>query len=280
MIAFALKTRRRVGVLLLATLFAMAMGYLEAVVVVYLRSILSRRADWQAIEVTREFATLVMLVTFALIAGRNARSCVGVFLLLFGMWDLVYYAGLKIWLNWPGSLMTVDTLFYIPCTWKAPVYFPILSSCLMVLLGARLYCETELALICHSWRWCLSGWLAGCLGGVVVALLEHLPMAASVMGLSALSGLVAAGMGVTAAMSGRSLSILPALLLSLVTGAVSGWLGHTARSMFYASTVPLLSIMALASILNLLVLAYGRSIRSCMKRFASGVRPSVPLDIS
>lgn len=243
------------------TLFAVAMGYLEAVVVIYLRSILTRRTDWQAIEITREFATLVMLITFAFIAGSNARKRVGVFLWIFGIWDIVYYLGLKIWLNWPESLMTIDTLFYIPCTWTAPVYFPVLFSCFLILLGALLYCGTGVDLIYRSWRWGLHGWLAGCLGGTTMAIFDHLPIAASAMGLSFLCGLIAAGMGLTIAIGRRFSTVFPMIFLSIITGALSGWSGHMARSVFYTSTLSPLWTMGLATGLNLLVSTIGRARR-------------------
>ncbi len=78
-IAIVTGIRRPLKRLINITLFSAAMGYLEAVAVVYLRSILTRRADWLVIEITREFATIVMLITFAVASGRNARERTGVF---------------------------------------------------------------------------------------------------------------------------------------------------------------------------------------------------------
>src|SRR6185295_1640743 len=53
--------------------------------------------------------------------------------LLFGAWDLAYYAGLYVALGWPPSLLTWDVLFLIPVPWTAPVLYPALVSVVLVL---------------------------------------------------------------------------------------------------------------------------------------------------
>ncbi len=239
--------------LLITTFFSVAMGYLEAVVVVYLRTILTRRPDWQTIEITREAATLVMLVAFAVAAGKNAVQRTGVFLLSFGIWDIVYYIGLKLWLDWPASLMTMDTLFYIPCTWTAPVYIPVLFSFLMILLGILLIIERGLDFIRSSAHWALYGWISGCLAGAAIALNQHLPVATSVMGSSFCWGLIAAGMGLTTVIARRWQKMLPLICLSVVIGALSGLLAHLARSMFYLSAMSLAWLVGGSVFLCLLV---------------------------
>ena len=132
--------------LLLATLFAAAMGYLESAVVVYLRLLYYPRgfdfplvplpASIVGIEVAREAATLVMLVTAGALIGRTAWSRFGWLCFLFGAWDLVFYAGLKIALGWPASLLTWDILFLIPVTWTGPVLAPVITS--LALIGGGL----------------------------------------------------------------------------------------------------------------------------------------------
>lgn len=123
--------------------YAVAMGLLEAVVVVYLREILYPSgfafplvpipARLAVAEVFREAATLVMLLAVAWLAGRDAVDRFFVFSLLFGIWDLVYYVGLYITLGWPESLLTWDILFLIPVPWVAPVIYPVVISLLLLL---------------------------------------------------------------------------------------------------------------------------------------------------
>lgn len=246
-----------------SVIFATAFGYLEAVVVVYLRTILTRRPDWQAIEISREAATIIMLATFAIASGKNAVQRTGAFLISFGIWDIVYYFGLKIWLNWPDSLMTIDTLFYIPCTWESPVYIPVLFSGLMILLGILLMGEYGVDHIRRSSRWGFYGWLGGCLGGLALAPLIHLPMTVAAMGLAFWCGLITAGMGLTLAMANRLHKVLPLMLLSAVIGALSGVLAHLARSMFYISAAFPSDSIGLAALLCLLVaiIRYARQSR-------------------
>ncbi len=124
-------------------IFAVAMGYLEAVVVVYLREMFYPDGfdfplqgfvlpNILAIEWAREFATIVMLVTVALLAGKKFYDRGAYFIYAFAVWDIFYYVFLKITLNWPSSLLTWDILFLIPWPWVGPVLAPVLCSLLMI----------------------------------------------------------------------------------------------------------------------------------------------------
>jgi len=127
--------------LLPVAVFACAMAYLEAAVVVYLRRLVDVVEPWRdpgvydatvaAIEVGREAATLVMLAALGWACGRNARTRVAFALFAFGVWDILYYAWLKALLGWPESLLTPDILFLIPLPWWGPVITPILIALLL-----------------------------------------------------------------------------------------------------------------------------------------------------
>ncbi len=142
-------TRRiPVKTLFTITAYAIAMGYLEAVIVIYLRDmfypggfdfpliILPGRVV--LIEYLRELATLVMLGTVGYLAGKNFSSRFGWFLFAFGVWDIFYYLFLKWALGWPDSLLTWDILFLIPIVWAAPVLAPVISAVTMILYGVVL----------------------------------------------------------------------------------------------------------------------------------------------
>lgn len=128
--------------LLITGIFALFMGFLEAIVVVYLRELYYPEgfdfplktfdAQLLVIELVREFSTLIMLVTVGLLAGRTPLQKFGFFLYLFGIWDIFYYVALKLFLNWPPSLLTWDLLFLIPVTWVGPVLAPLLCSLTMI----------------------------------------------------------------------------------------------------------------------------------------------------
>ena len=220
-----------------SSLFAAAMGWLEGVVVVYLRTILLRRPDWKMIEITREAATLIMITVFALAAGRSRRERIGTFLWVFGVWDIIYYASLWTWLNWPASLTTMDTLFYIPCVWQAPVYVPVLFSLIMMLTGFLLWRDRWTAHLAAGWKWGIRGWLAGFLIGLANALIRGLPLSVSAMGMSFCLGLTAAGIGFAHQFGGNTDGKFTIRTLAAMTigGVIGGILGHLARSMFYAS---------------------------------------------
>lgn len=144
--------------LAISGVFAAAFGFLEAVVVVYLRAAIGLLpgyhgtlsdvvrmsgqyyAQSQAItqfpqsllslEALREAATILMLLTVALLTSANSRARAAVFLWTFAIWDIVYYAGLWSTVRWPLSFKDPDVLFLIPVPWLSPVWFPLLVSAL------------------------------------------------------------------------------------------------------------------------------------------------------
>lgn len=136
----------------LAFLFAVAMAAVESAVVVYLRAIYYPEGfsvilkafthQHQAVEIGREFATIVMLITVAGMLGRERWERFGWFIFLFGVWDIFYYVWLKVMIDWPLTLTDFDILFLIPAPWVGPVIAPVLVSALMIYVGillTRLY---------------------------------------------------------------------------------------------------------------------------------------------
>jgi len=124
--------------LILLALFGIAMAHLEGVVVVYLRKALgfidsaSNKAatenfpkKYLYIEMTREAATIIMLVVIAYLTGDSWLEKGILFLWTFAFWDLFYYLSLSILIKWPPTLKTIDVLFLIPAPWIAPVWLPI-----------------------------------------------------------------------------------------------------------------------------------------------------------
>jgi hypothetical protein len=130
------------------TVFAITMGIFEGSVVVYLRALYYPNGfefplqvmDNQIVitELLREFASLFMLLSVGILAGKTISQRFGWFLYSFAVWDIIYYVFLYLILGWPESLLTWDILFLLPVTWTGPVITPILISCLMILLGLLL----------------------------------------------------------------------------------------------------------------------------------------------
>lgn len=131
----------------LLAVFGIAMAHFEGVVVVYLRKAIglldSESGNKELlekvprrtikIEMTREAATIVMLITLALVAGHSWLDRAMVFLWTFAFWDLFYYLSLYVLIKWPPRLTTIDVLFLIPRPWIAPVWFPIGVSSLTII---------------------------------------------------------------------------------------------------------------------------------------------------
>jgi len=131
--------------LVFLTLFAAAIGYVEAMVVVYLRALYYPHgfafplevipAGMFVLEFFREFATIVILVSISALIARRFWERFGYFLIAFGLWDLFYYLWLKVALDWPATLFEWDVLFLIPLPWIGPVIAPALIALEMVVCG-------------------------------------------------------------------------------------------------------------------------------------------------
>jgi hypothetical protein len=158
---------RRAGVPLLARtlvisgVFAASFGFLEAMVVVYLRAAAGLLPGYRgtlsdvirmsgefyrqpqaigefpqsllALEVLREGATILMLLSVAFLSSAKLRSRAAIFLWTFAIWDIIYYASLWATVRWPLSVRDRDVLFLMPVPWFAPVWFPLLVSALALL---------------------------------------------------------------------------------------------------------------------------------------------------
>lgn len=158
------------------TLFSIAMGLLEAVVVVYLRELyypagfafplVSMSERIYISELQRELATIVMLVSLSVAAGRSFYERLAYFLMNFAIWDIFYYVFLKLFLGWPATLLDWDILFLIPITWVGPVLAPVLCSLVMLWMTALiLRHESRGDLLPFNWlEW------GGILGGSLLIL--------------------------------------------------------------------------------------------------------------
>ena len=132
---------------------AIAFGYIEAAVVVYLRQIfhpegftfpmvvfgISETARTMLlVEIGREAATIVLIIGGCILAGKNLRQRLAYFLIIFAVWDIFYYVFLWAILGWPASIMDWDILFLIPTAWAGPVLAPVLVSAVMLLIAGMI----------------------------------------------------------------------------------------------------------------------------------------------
>jgi len=175
-------------------LFGVSFGYIEAAVVAYLRALpvpVSQPVDPRRsqddlfplttldqlkadapdylrllkIEVVREAATLALLASVALAVSATVRQWLAAVVVAFGVWDISFYAFLRLLLGWPRSWFTWDLLFLIPAPWVGPVLAPILVSLSMVAGG--------LVVLAGDWRgWPvhlkLLHWLGIVAGGIIL----------------------------------------------------------------------------------------------------------------
>ncbi len=150
-------------------------------------------------EMAREITPLLVLLAAAVGFRRRRGEGIGFFLLGFAAWDILYYAALKVLMDWPASLGTWDVLYLIPVPWVAPVWAPLAVSAVLLLAGlimlnrpqremspgARIYTHAAMLIgaglvLCSfvlrwkdaiggvpaafDWPWFLAGWMLGSAG--------------------------------------------------------------------------------------------------------------------
>jgi len=168
-------------------IFGIAFAYIEATVVVYLRTIFhpegftfpltnfSITPLWERLvlpEIGREAATLVIIFTGSWLLGRSLRQRFAYFLAIFAVWDIFYYVWLKILSsqlkvipNWPGSIMDWDILFLIPITWAGPVLAPVLISVTLLVFAIIILYRDSFG---RGLKVTLTDWLGFIVAGLVV----------------------------------------------------------------------------------------------------------------
>jgi len=165
----------------IVVIFSIAFAYIEAAVVVYLRTIFHPDGFtfpltefgigplWRRLlltEIGREGASMVLISTAAWLFGRNLQQRFAYFSTIFAVWDIFYYIWLKVLLNWPASIMDWDILFLIPMTWASPVLAPVLISITLLLFAGiilyRDFCARPLKVSRLEW-------LSFILAGLIVA---------------------------------------------------------------------------------------------------------------
>jgi len=167
-----LSDRARWGVVLA---FAVAMAWVEAASVFYIRTLVDRIEPYQTnplpidgalgnVELWREASTLVMLTTLGVLAGRTWRRRAGYAALAFGVWDIFYYVFLRLISGWPRTLLDWDILFLLPLPWWGPVLAPVTISLVMIVWGTLATQSGADDAVDTPWTWALA-W-----AGIVVAL--------------------------------------------------------------------------------------------------------------
>src|ERR1700675_3381159 len=158
------------------------MAYLEAAVVVYLQLALGARVgaifplrpanetgDLIAIEAGREAATLVMISLVGLLVGRTWLERLAWSAVVFGIWDIGYYAWLYVFSGWPPSMNTFDILFLLPVPWVGPIWSPVAVSGVLVAVGLA-----AARTLRRGGRLAIARWHVGAgLGGGLLVILSY-----------------------------------------------------------------------------------------------------------
>src|SRR6266540_5596426 len=156
--------------------FAVAMAWVEAASVYYLRTMVGRIDPYQEnplpirgvlgqVELVREVATLVMLLTIGMLAGRTWHKRLGYTAIAFGVWDVLYYVFLRMICDWPKSLFDWDILFLLPLPWWGPVVAPVCIALLMIVWGTLV----SLGPVCNAPPVSSAAWRLSALG-IAIAL--------------------------------------------------------------------------------------------------------------
>jgi hypothetical protein len=194
-----MKNKSRLGIVLT---YAAAMAWVEAAVVIYLRTLIHRVVPYQAdplpvygglgsIEMIREAATLVMLLCVGWSVGRSIKSRLAYTAIAFGTWDIFYYIFLWIIGPWPKSFLDWDILFLLPLPWWGPVIAPVLIAVLVVTGGILVTAlEEENIILRMNFRIYILALLGAALA-LLVFMEDSLRVAAG--GLKAIRGVLPSG---------------------------------------------------------------------------------------
>jgi hypothetical protein len=178
--------------LCIVVIFGISFGYIEAAVVVYLRTIFHPDGFtfpltnfgagplWRPLlftEIGREAATIVLILTAVWLFGQSLQQRFAYFLTIFAVWDIFYYVWLKVLINWPASIMDWDILFLIPITWASPVLAPVLISVTLlffaIIILYRCGCDRPLKVTSIEWLvFSLAGFIlvtCFCIAGLHIA---------------------------------------------------------------------------------------------------------------
>lgn len=139
--------------LIALTALCIAIAYVDAVATFYVRGmqqIAQHGGDFaQAVteampprivtlEQTRQAATVLVLVTVAVVAGRNLQQQFGTAFFALGGWIVLRYAAIRTITDWPTALTDVDTVIFLPDPVYAPVWMPIVIGLGVAAIGVTL----------------------------------------------------------------------------------------------------------------------------------------------
>ena len=170
-------------------IFAVAMAWVESAVVFYVRTMIDRIEPHQPnplplvgslghVELVRELATMIMLLSLGLLAGKTWRCRLGYAAVAFGTWDILYYVFLKVMCGWPHSALDWDILFLLPLPWWGPVLAPVSIAALLIVWGT-IASRSEPAELAERFDWRVWGMNAV---GIVLALYVFMADAIAVAG--------------------------------------------------------------------------------------------------
>lgn len=134
----------------LITLLALciAMAYIDALASFYVRGMIQAGHEGAefatgavqempqriiSLELTRQAAFVLVLLTVAIVAGRNGLQQAGSFIFCVGAWIVLRYIAIRALTDWPASLVELDAVIFLP----EPLYAPIWMTLILGLaLGA------------------------------------------------------------------------------------------------------------------------------------------------
>lgn len=153
--------------LAMVVLYALSMAWVEAAVVLDLRTLIGQydpalpageelSRHLLLAECIREGATLAMLFAVGWLAGESWRSRLAAGVVAFGLWDIGYYLFLIPLTGWPSALTDWDILFLLPLPWWGPVWAPVSIAVLLVLGGGLVFLRDRRASPFWPRRWSVA----------------------------------------------------------------------------------------------------------------------------
>ena len=150
------------SVLLWLTLFTITFGFCESALVYYLHDLfypdgfsypfLPFHTKMLIVDMVREIAATLVIVVVVCMAARGLWRRFALFMYVFGLWEILYYAWLYLLEGWPKSLLSNDLIFLVPVPWSGPVLAPLLISVFLILSAAVIiYFELKTGRFAPGW---------------------------------------------------------------------------------------------------------------------------------
>lgn len=139
--------------LIALTALCIAVGYIDALSSFYVRGMMQVAQEGGgfakavaeempprivSLELTRQAAFVLVLLTVGIVAGRNGFQRAGTFIFALGGWMVFRYVSIRTITDWPTSLADLDAVIFLPEPLYAPIWMTLILGLALGTIGVLL----------------------------------------------------------------------------------------------------------------------------------------------